>query len=351
MNKRTRNFMVGSTAIVLFGLCTGLVAFYNGGLPLMSSSRGPSELAYLPADSVMVGYANVREVMNSEFRQKLNAVIPSGEGQDEFMRETGIDIEHDIDTVVAGASAGEPDEHGIVLFRGRFNDGQIEGLIRSHGGTVEEYKGIRIVIADPVNMAVNEGHDVPRDLANVNPADRSFALAFLESGLLGAGKASNVKAAIDAKQSGQNATTNDALMGYINDVQTGQSAWAVGRFDAISQTDELPDQIKQHLPAVQWFSVTSRINGGVSGAIRADTTDEVAAENLRDVVRGGLAMGRLFSGEDQRMKMLLDSLQMSGTGKTVAVSFSVSPEMIDVLAGLASLSASPSQNPLESAIR
>jgi hypothetical protein len=30
MIKRTRYFVVGSVAIVLVGLCTGLVAFYNG---------------------------------------------------------------------------------------------------------------------------------------------------------------------------------------------------------------------------------------------------------------------------------------------------------------------------------
>jgi hypothetical protein len=335
MNKGTRYFMVGSAAVVVIGLCTGLVAFYNGGLPLMSSSRGPAELAYLPADSVMVGYANVQEVMNSEFRQKLLSVVPSGEEQDEFMQETGIDLENDVDAVVAAARVGEPQDSGIVLVRGRFNDGQIEGIIRGHGGTVEEYKGVRIVIADPVAMVEQSGEDVPRDLTALHPADRSFAIGYLETGLLAMGKTTSIKAAIDAKQSGQNATTNDSLMQYIDDIQAGQSAWAVGRFDQIKQTEDLPEQIKQHLPAVQWFSVSTRINGGVAGSLRADTTDDAAAENLRDVIRGGLAMGRLFSGEDVRMKMLLDSLQMSGTGKTVVLTFSVSPEMIDVVAGLA----------------
>ena len=99
----------------------------------------------------------------------------------------------------------------------------------------------------------------------------------------------------------------------------------------------MPAEVKQHLPAVQWFSVSTRINGGISGSMRADTADDAAAENLRDVVRGGLAMGRLFSGEDVRMKLLLDSLQMSGTGKTVALSFTVSPEMVEALQGLANM--------------
>lgn len=340
MNKRTRNFLVGSATVVMLGLGVGLVAFYNGGLTLTSSFRGPSELAYLPSDSVMVGFANVREVMNSEFRQKLASTLPSGEERDDFMRETGIDIEHDIDTVLAASTAGEPDKHGIVIVRGRFNDGQIEGLIRQHGGTVEDYKGVRVVIADPVAMASDE---MPRDIVEMDSDKRSFALAFLDTGLLAIGGEANVKAAIDAKASGKNVTTNDELMNYIADVQAGQSAWAVGRFDAISKSTEIPDQVKQHLPAVQWFLVSTRINGGVSGSLRADATDDAAAENLRDVVRGGLAMGRLFSGDDQRMKLMLDSLQMTGTGKTVALSFSVTPEMVDALAGLAAMANAPNQ--------
>lgn len=331
MNKRTRYFMVSSAAIVAVVLCTGLVAFYNGGMPMLSSSRGPSELAYLPADSAMVGYANVREVMNSEFRQKMLAVLPAGEERNEFLRQTGIDIEHDIDTVVAASKVGTSDLSGLVLVRGRFNEGQIEGLIRQHGGTTEQYQGVRLVVANPVVVH----HDgMPRDTAEKDP---TFALAFLETGLLAVGTQDAVKGAIDAKASGKNATTNDELMKYIGEIQGGQSAWAVGRFDAIAKSQEMPDQIKQHLPAVQWFSVYTRINGGVSGSLRADASDDAAAENLRDVVRGGLAMGRLVSGEDARMKLLLDSLQMSGSGKTVALSFTISPEMVDALHGIVNM--------------
>jgi hypothetical protein len=337
MNKRTRYFVVGSVAIVVVGLCTGLMAFYGGGLPLTSSAQGPSELAYVPADATGVAYANVQEVMNSEFRQKLSQAIQTGEGRDQFLEETGIDVERDIDTVVAGMSLSQKD--AVVVVRGRFNTTQIEALLRQGDGTVDEYKGIRLVTAG------NKGSDsvdadsgvIPRDNPSVD-GNHKFAVAFLEPGLLAVGPVDGVKRAIDAKDSGQNVTTNSELMAYVNDIRGGQSAWAVGRVDALKQTTEIPDQVMQHLPAVQWFALTTRINGGVTGSIRADTVDDLAAENLRDVVRGGLAMGRLVSGNDQNMKMLLDSMQLSGTGKTVSLTFHVSPEMVDALAGLASLS-------------
>jgi hypothetical protein len=336
MNKRTRYFVVGSAAIVVAGLCTGLVAFYNGGLPLLSSAQGPSELAYLPADANAVAYANVREVMNSDFRQKVNQVIPTGEGRDEFLRETGIDIERDIDTVVA--AAGTAQSAPVVVVRGRFNEGTIESLLRQNGGDVEQYKGIRIAygqrhetVAASTDSTTTE---VTRDA--VLHMNEPPAVAFLETGLVAVGSVSSVKRAIDAKQSGQNVTTNGELMTYVNGIRGGQSAWAVGKFDAIKQAAELPDQLSQHLPAVQWVALTTHFNGGVTGSIRADATDDAAAENLRDVIRGGLAMGRLVSGQDMKVKLLLDSMQMSGTGKTVALTFSVSSEMVDALTGLAS---------------
>ena len=63
--------------------------------------------------------------MDSELRQRLKMALPMPEkGQEEFQAETGIDIEHDIDYVVAAmtTSAGgvTPDRSGMVVARGRF---------------------------------------------------------------------------------------------------------------------------------------------------------------------------------------------------------------------------------------
>src|SRR6185369_4657126 len=102
MTKKTRYFLGGSAAILVAGLGTGLVAYYGGGFPSLSASRsGPSELSYVPADSSVVAFTNVREVMDSQLRQRLKIALPQEKGQQEFQEQTGIDIEHDIDYVVA----------------------------------------------------------------------------------------------------------------------------------------------------------------------------------------------------------------------------------------------------------
>jgi hypothetical protein len=130
MTSKTRYFMGGSAAILVAGLGTGLVAYYGGGFPSLSASRsGPSELSYVPADAAVVAYANVREVMDSQLRQRLKIVMPQEQGQQEFQRETGIDIEKDIDYVVAAHSGSEPDVEGVPpLLLARLQGGNQAGI-------------------------------------------------------------------------------------------------------------------------------------------------------------------------------------------------------------------------------
>jgi hypothetical protein len=322
MTSRTRYFMGGSAAILVAGLGTGLVAYYGGGFPSLSASRsGPSELSYVPADAAVVAYANVREVMDSQLRQRLKIVMPQEQGQAEFQRETGIDIEKDIDYVVAAMTSSDPaakEPNGLVVARGRFDVTTLESLARQHGGVVEEYKGKRLIKASAVHDDTGTGdHGHP------------VVLAFLEPGLVGIGSEAAIKTAIDAQLSAHSITSNNEMMELIADIDTGNNAWAVGRFDAIASQAKLPAEIANKMPAVKTFAAMTHIDGGVTGSLRAETKDDASAENLRQVVQGLLALGRMTN--DPKATALLNSLQLSGTGKTVKLSFSVPSEVLDMI--------------------
>lgn len=321
MTSKTRYFMGGSAAILVVGLGTGLVAYYGGGFPSLSASRsGPAELSYVPADAAVVAFANVREVMDSQLRQRLKAVLPPEQGQKEFQQETGIDIEQDIDYVVAAMTTSETgvkDPNGLVVARGRFNTTQLESLAREHGGVVEEYKGKRLIkaSADHSENMAGKSHVV--------------MLAFLEPGLVGIGSETAIKSAIDAQLTAHSISSNNEMMELIADIDQGNNAWAVGRFDAIANQARMPADIAAKLPAVKTFAVMTHIDGGVSGSLRAETKDEPSADNLRQVVQGLLALGRMSS--DPKATALMNSLQLSGSGKTVKLSFSVPSELLDMI--------------------
>lgn len=311
MTKRTRVFMAGSAAVMAAGLCTGLIAYYTGGFPALNASSVPDEMAYVPADATVVAFADVRAIMDSDLRARLKGAMPGEHqtGQKEFQQKTGIDIERDIDYVVASmTSISEGHPNGLVVARGRFDVVKLEALVREHGGTVEDYRGKRLITTP------HSGEE--------------FTMAFLEPGLVAVGGAEAVKHAIDAQMSAASVTGNAEMMELVNDIAATHNAWAVGRFDIIARQANLPDQVTSQIPPVQWFAAAGKINGGVSGTLRAEARDDQSAQQLRDVVRGFLALAQMQGQNDPKLAALAQSLQLSGDGKTVALSFTVPAELL-----------------------
>jgi hypothetical protein len=329
MTQRTRFFMTASALVTAVGLATGLVAYYSGALPLRAAT-GPSELSFVPADATAVAYANVRTVMDSEFRLRIRQILPTGEAQDEIKEQLGLDIERDIDSIVAGFTGTDASKPGgIVVARGRFDSDQLETLAVQHGATAETYKTIRMVLSPKLPYgSISDGGD---------GVSVSGAVAFLEPGLIAFGDVETVKRSIDGAASRQDITSNPDIMKFISELEMGNSAWVIGQFDAVSQTAGIPDEIQSQVGAVKWFMASANVNSGVSGTLRAETQDDEAAEQLRDLIRGGIAAARLMSGENKSFEPLLNSVQLSGMGTTVALTFTITPELLDVINGLAAL--------------
>jgi hypothetical protein len=325
--------MTGSAAVVAAGLCTGLVAYYGGGFPALSASTGPTELSYVPADAAVVAYADVRSIMDSELRQRFKQSVPgpmTEEGQKEFFDHTGINLETDVDYVVAAMNAGGPiQKTGLLVVRGRFDIVKLEALAREHGATVEEYRGKRLMVLNHDRMHGDEPvAGAPGALDHVT---NTGALAFLEPGLVGVGDMAGVKRAIDAQMSAQSITSNDEMMSLVRDIERSNNAWAVGRFDLFASQAKLPEQIARQIPPVKWFAAAGHINGGVSAQLRAEANDDKAAENLRGVINGVISLARLQGQNDPKLTALVQSLQMTGSGKTVELSFTVPAEIFELM--------------------
>jgi len=323
MTTKTRYFVVGSLLTLTVGLGVGLVAYTTGFSTSAFTSQGaPQELQFVPANAALVAYADVHDIMTSDLRQKVRSAFPAKQdGQREFQNLTGINIETDIDhVVVAIVPTGEPSGRmpgsAVVLARGRFDQVKIEALMREHGATVEDYKGARLVVGE-----------APQGKGPVS-------LAFLQPGLVVVGSSALIKSAVDLKSGGSSVSTNEEMMGLINGLDGG-NAWAAGRFDALTSQTRFPDGVARQLPAVSLFSASAHIDSGIRGTLRADSRDEAAANSLRDVVRGFLGLARLQASARPEFNAALESLQLSGTGKTVLLSFDLPASTLDALASLA----------------
>jgi hypothetical protein len=306
------------------------------------SSGGPEELRYLPSTSTVVAFADVREVMTSELRQHFRESILQGaqeNGQREFQEQTGINIETDIDRVVAGldvTSGGTANFNGsgIVLARGRFDEVRIEALMREHGAHVDAYKGKRLITTEAKIPVPPSPPDSTFPVPAVPPAPsspQSFSLSFVEPGLVAVGTTTLVQHVVDLHSGGgESALTNEDLMEHIRAFGNG-NVWAVGRLDVLRARSKIPDAVSARIPPITWFSVNGRIDSGLQAALSAETRDEESAKNLRDVVRGFLALAKLQTSTKPEYQRFVDSLQLTGTGNTVALSVEIPAQVFEAL--------------------
>ena len=313
MTKRTRLFVLIAAGILVVGLGTGLLASYMNIQTLtLIGGNGPEEFAYVPADAQVVGFANVRAVMDSEVRRKLMELHPGADNADRFQERTGINITQDIDSVVAAVTNEVSAEHGppLVLARGRFDQVRLEGFAREEGGVVEDYKGTRLITHE------------------------NFGMAFVEPGLVALGAPAVVRRAIDTKLAANgNITSNDELMNLVKQVNGG-TVWGVARFDALTGV-RIPAEVKDRLPALSWLSIKGVVGSGIEGLINAEARDDQAAQDLRQVVQGFVALGRMQAGPNHpEVADFLNSLQLTGQGRTVTLGFSIPSAMIDTLGAL-----------------
>ena len=323
MTKRTRYFVMGSVGFMVLALTVGLAAYY-GGIPGFAQPAGPDELNYVAADAAVVAYANVGDLMKSDFRQQVKALQPAQEeqGQAELKNTLGIDIETDIDYVVACMLAsptldGGNTKDGYVVAHGRFDQTRIEAFIREKGGIEQEYQGKKMFVHMP---------------AGKPEAKPEGGITFLGPGVVALGSVDALKKVIDVQiGAAPGVRSNGEVMKMIDGVASG-NAWVVGRFDVISKQANLPAEVQSQMPQLTWFSATGHVNGGLAGTVTVEARDDEAAKNLRAVVGGFMGLAKMQAASKPEWNALAQSITLNpDSGKTVSVSFIVPSSAIEAL--------------------
>jgi len=334
MTSKSRYFLVGASLTLVLGLAVGLVAYYSYRGGAGAEAGLPAELGWVPSDADMVAYANVSAVMHSGLRRDLeNLAAGHGRGGRHPMHEVvGIDLEEQVSHVVAYVSHPEQ-ESGVppqvlLLCRGTFDQARVEQFLLEHGGTAEEYHAKRLVTRHRTAAASSDPN------RNQNPSEarephQEFAVGFVEPGLVAVGRSDLVRHALDRPSSalkGSAGVASNAEMIEMIRHTAGSTAWVVGRFEAVKKTVGIPDRLTQQVPQLRLVSAKANINGGLKATLRAETADAAAADQMRDVVRGFVSLARLQAGTKPELQSVLKSLELSGTGTTVQMSFALTPE-------------------------
>ncbi len=322
MSRRTRYVALASGGVLAVGLCGGLVAYLNRDAARGVAFDTPPELAFVPPHATALAFADVRAVMTSELRERVRRIVPDGVGREQLERHLGLDIERDIDRVLVfwapepDADAGEEDgSSGLALFRGRLDPERLEAVARRGGAAVTDEDGRRIV---------------SREIDGAGP----LAMAFLEPGLAAVGDPASVRSTV-RRGPGETGIDADAeMMRLLGRIDPRSSFWAVGRFSDAGLLGWVPEQVSERMPPVTAFAVQGRINGGLTVSLTVDGRDDAAAQNLRDVVRGFVALAQLQTLGNPDLQAILDSLQTGGEGTAVTLSLRVPPGAIEFLLSL-----------------
>ena len=332
MTSRTRGFVVAASSVLVVGIGTAGLASYVGLDRLALLGRqSADELSYLPEDVELVAFANVRELMGSDVRQRLQAHSGAADAPDDLERQTGINIETDVDTVVIAvlpdaASAVESPASGqmpLILARGRFDRGRIEELVLERGGQATQHDGIWLLTSSQPDGGI----------------------AFLETNLVAVGPSRSVRQLVESRAAGAPSVRDNAeVMRLIQRVNHG-NAWTVARMDALRSGPAIPADLVNQLPAITWFSASSQIDSQIAATIHAEARDIAAAEDLGQVVRGFVALARMQAGQQPAFAQLIDSIQLTTEGTSVTIGFSVPPQMIDTIGALVPRPRVPSSHP------
>jgi hypothetical protein len=308
VTRRTRIFVLASAGILVVGLGTGFVAAYMGGFQALAGGHGPDELAYVSVEAQVVAYVNLRQVRGSWLHDAVRRLAPRNGQAGWLQAETGIDLEQDVDAIVASMH-GPRGSRPLLLATGRFDPARLEAVARQRGSTVDEYRSVRVL-------------ELPA---------AELAMALVDPRLVVVGSPAQVRQALDVKQ-GQLASVRAdvALMEQVRELDGGH-AWAVVRGGA---NLPVPPAFAPGMPplgGLTWLTARGQLDGGIRASFRAEATDEASARLLRDAIQSAVTLGRLQAEQQPRLADLVDSIELGGEGRRISLGFAVPPDMIDVL--------------------
>jgi hypothetical protein len=285
-----------------------VTTLFVGFCALLPARAADSQLlALVMPDAKVLAGVNVDQAKASPFGQYVLAQVQTQDQQmQQLVKLTGFDPTRDVHEVLA-ASPGNPGgpHTGLALALGTFDVAKITAVAATNGAPTERYKGLTI-LEDP---------------------KKTHGIVFLSGTVVAAGDLASVKGAID-RQGGQTALST-AMLVQVNKWSTSQDAWMVADIPAAALK---PPANSPNLPAITQSTAFQSIQqsaGGVkfgsnvvvTAEAQADTAQNASA--MADVVRLLLNVAQMQTEQNPQLAALVKSAQVTTSGATLGVSFSV----------------------------
>jgi hypothetical protein len=277
MNSSRWTFASGilATGIVLAGVAiSGAAYFAAERVSAQSGSMGPS-FGFVPQGASLIGYVDLKSVASSPLAESWSDGTRERTpfaALDEIEESTSIDILNDVDslTLAVGPGTGKPERWGIAL-TGAFDRDRLVEKLSTHKGDVE-----------------TSSH-AGTDLYLIRSGTQSTAMAQPDDSTLILGDPAYVREMLDAGNGAKpSATGNLESWGY--DGFEGETFWFAG-----TPPDFVHGLVGRgsEKASLRSFAVTGRLDTDLLLRARGQAVDSKTAQELADVVRGLVALGRL----------------------------------------------------------
>ena len=238
----------------------------------------------------------------------------------EFVQQTGVDLQKDVYTIVAalyGSFEAESPEL-LAVANLKYDQAKLLAVLKEKGAfTAEEpYGGLTLYTL--------KNEDASKDMR----------LAFLNKATIVFGSPQPVKKAIDlAAKNGQSVLKTAALMKYVDTLDKKKMFWlAVGNIPEKLKNAPAGGMMPVDLSKAEAFTAFADFKDKVlSGELRLISKNEAGNKQIVDMLNGLKALGAMGSEKEPELAQVLNGIQLNAAPDAITLTFSLSEELMNKL--------------------
>ncbi len=321
--RRSRLVLLAAATVVVVGLVVGLGAF------VLSPARAavgplPPEALVLPADARFLMGFDVQRLTASPFYERY--ALQRGMKPQvlvELERRTGLDPARDVDEIVVAGSGFGDALDTLTVAIGRFDRRELARTLQAEGRVRKyDHQGVTVYA-----------------LRTDGQGTGGIGLAFLGDNALVVGGRERVESAVASRARGEAPLrSNHAIIALAEKVRPGSTLWMVGDETllsglptSMSLPGSAPGATALSLPALRSLTVTGDLDPQISLAVTGEASDDAAAKNLADVVRGLVALATIQAQQKPELQKLTSAVSVATEANRVLITVRLPYELVDAL--------------------
>ncbi len=278
------------------------------------SDEAKQQIALLPAEAGIIGYTNIKRLHNAEFTSSLvdsiKNEITHHEEFEEFIKETGLDPQQDIEEVFFALNPpGEAEEpSGLFLATGNFQPKKIIDFINK--------KKKRSILEKETYLDYQIYYD----------DDKQTGFSFVDQSMLVVGNLVRLKSVLDQiKNKSAQLAVDKALLAKIEKLPYNKGSWII--VNAYVLKEQLAKkEIKQlrGLASLNHINFSLDITDKFYFAGQGKFSDTEKAKLFEEAIKGFIATAKLTVSDDRNVIDIINEIDVEAKDTQVNIEFQIS---------------------------